>query len=124
MISCEKPQALRKEQKMTDKLNIVATIFLLVLATGCSTQLNKDGWDVAADASKQTIAIKHEQLGLILSDGRLAVKENDEILELSKWSVQKQDNKLSITAKEPKNTTWEFETTDKSLDFERGSRVK
>ena len=102
---------------MTGKSNIVATILLLVLVTGCAPQLSKDGWDVAADAGKQTLTIKHKQLGLIVSDGRLALKENDEISELSEWSVKKRDDMLSITTKQLKNTEWEFKTTDEGLDI-------
>lgn len=97
-------------------------LFLTVLISGlissCSSpRLSCDGWTIESDAEKEVLTISHEDLGIVVKDVRLTLKESDGLSGLSEWSVKTERDELIVTTKEPESTTWKFIITDEGVEI-------
>jgi len=102
--------------------NIMHGMCMAVLVMGlfwsCSTfNLSRDGWEVVPDVKKELLTISHEKLGVIVKDVQLALKGDDSIDILLKWTVKKGKDGMVISTEEPSNTEWIFKTSEKTLDI-------
>ncbi|MBE0460666.1 MAG: hypothetical protein IBX60_03415 [Candidatus Aminicenantes bacterium] len=108
---------------MTDKTklrnNLLPFLFLVLIAwflSSCaSPTLNYNGWEITPDAKREVLNISQEDLGILMKDIRLAIKEEGKVLMLTEWSVESEKDELTISTKSPKNTTWKFKIDDKTL---------
>jgi hypothetical protein len=108
-----------KSKFIVSLTGLCLTGFCLLLLSGCKPQpsiFNKDGWNIEADAKKEMLAISHEKLGLLLGDVRIALKKDEGIIPLSKWTVKSKKDGLTLTARKPGSTTLKFEASQEKLE--------
>ncbi|MEA2004753.1 MAG: hypothetical protein U9O50_00565 [Acidobacteriota bacterium] len=110
---------------MTDKTklknNLLPFLFLVLIAwllSSCtSPALNYNGWEITPDTKREVLNISQEDLGILMKDIRLAIKEEGRVSMLSEWSVKSEKDELTISTKNPKSTTWKFKIDDKTLNI-------
>lgn len=91
-------------------------ILIIGLLSRCGpSQLSLNGWTVIPDAKKEVLTINHENLGLLLKDVRLALKDEDGLSSLSEWKVKLKKDELIISTHNPKNTTWTFTVAKEAI---------
>ena len=98
---------MKKYQKL---IFVAATIHMLMHATyaiGQNHQLNTNGWIITADLEKSVLTIEYENLGVVLNNVQLLVKQGDECQKLSNWQVTKEDQRILIHTENPA-TDWMF----------------
>lgn len=98
------------------RFSLLLGVLVVGLFARYASGLNQKGWSVIADAEQEILTIKHGDLGLVIKDARLALREKGKLSRLSGWSVKEDKDKLNITTKLPKSTTWRFEITEEGLD--------
>ncbi|MCK4644878.1 MAG: hypothetical protein KAU46_01370 [Candidatus Aminicenantes bacterium] len=95
-------------------------LFLVILVFGLFSmckpaQLSLDGWTFFPDKKNEVLTINHADLGILLKDVRLALKEKDGISGLSEWKVRSEKQKLIISTQKPKETTWTLSIAEKAI---------
>ena len=101
---------LNESKLKSNKSTLVLAVLLLTVVTSCNAQLNKNGWDVTANAQKEVITITHKDLGAVVKGARLALVENGKILRLSGWSVKGNKDNLNIAT---------IKITDKNITLDK-----
>lgn len=104
-----------KNQKLI--LLAISMLTLLIVNCGRAIPYSNEGWSITADVRRETITIKHEDLGIVLKDIQLNLRKDGEFFELSGWDVKRDESILTITTKEPDITTWEFKITKEGVDI-------
>jgi len=97
-------------------------LFLTFLIVGLvssysSPCLNRDGWTIVPDVKKEVLSISHEDLGLLVKDVRLALREKNKLSSLSKWSVKTEGDELIIITRYPESCTWKFKISKEGVDI-------
>lgn len=106
-----------KSKFKNNRLSLLLAVLIVGLLSSCaSLQLKQEGWIIRPNAAQEFLTIGHEDLGPIVNDVRLALKENDQLFNLSGWYVKKEGDELIITTVNPQNTTWKFKIKKDSLD--------
>ncbi|MBN1350588.1 hypothetical protein JXJ21_14320 [candidate division KSB1 bacterium] len=96
---------------------LTAAALMMMLFVCCSSpQISHHKWKIVTDGAAETLRIEQVDLGTVLKDVKLVLRENDHIYYLSGWQIKPEDKKLIITTVNPKNTTWTFEPTATGLD--------
>ncbi len=90
---------------------------LLVFSSSCNSPetLSIDGWTVDVNPSKGTLSFANEELGTVLSNVQLVVKNHKDI-KLKHWSYKLENGILTITTKSPASK-WEIKATKSGIDF-------
>lgn len=96
---------------------IPLTVLLLCLSfiPSIAGSANSNGWKILANEKEEKITISHEKLNVLLGDVQLGLNGSNSIVYCSNWKVKNNKTGLSITAKQPKNVTWDFLLTDTLL---------
>jgi len=96
---------------MKHSVNIImlASIMAMIMA-GCKTahELEQGGWAVKADPATSTLSILKDGLDTIACQVRLNLKQENEVIPLSDWSVKEENGMLVINTGAPEQTSWEF----------------
>ena len=96
---------------------LLAVLFFGLLLSCAFVQLNQNGWKVLPDVKKATLTISHVDLGLVVKDVQLFLKEEEGLSALSDWSVMKEQDELIITTNKPNSTTWNFKINEQGLNI-------
>jgi len=96
---------------------IILLMGILVLSTSCdrSETLSINGWTVDINPSKGTLSFANEELGTVLNDVNLVVKNHKDV-RLKRWSYKLENGILSITTKRPKSK-WSVTVNETGIDF-------
>ncbi|MBE9511113.1 MAG: alpha-galactosidase [Bacteroidetes bacterium] len=101
-------------------LCLISVVLIIILITGCSkiNSYSQKGWKLLPDIKNESLTIEYEGLAVILKNTKLCLKKDGKIVELSDWTVKKQDNQmLTITTNKPEITTWQFIVTEGGLNI-------
>jgi hypothetical protein len=117
-----------KNQKLI--LLSITILALSIINCGRIIPYSSEGWSITADVRKETITIKHEDLGVMLKDIKLNMKEDDKLTELTGWTVKEDLSSLCnfyypmeetkiliISTEKPANTTWGFKIDKNGVDI-------
>lgn len=77
--------------------------------------LSMNSWNLRPDTKKNTLTIRHEELGLVMDNANLILRENKNLSCLSGWIVKTEEDSLIITTQQPQSTTWTFKTAENKL---------
>lgn len=100
--------------------SLCLAVFITGLLSSCAPKtlvFIRNGWSVEINAKNEVLAVNHEDLGLVIKDIRLGLRENNGFSNLSKWSVKLENDVLIINTKKPEITTWEFEIADEKFNI-------
>ena len=82
---------------------------------------SKGPWKFTVDEAKETISVSHATLGAMLQNARLEVRQSGRLVPSSRWTVADRGTAgFAITAKAPVAATWEFKTSETSIDVSTG----
>jgi len=96
-------------------------LFLLIMAmimAGCKNvnEIEQKGWAIKADPNMSTLCIKRNGLDTIAFQVRLNLKQENEMVSLSGWSINKENGTLMIDTKVPEQTSWAFNISQAGID--------
>jgi len=105
----------KKSQIVAILLYLVSTLFI----SCTSFKLTNSGWTVKPDIKSETFTILHKDLGAILTDAHLYIKNGKNLIPLKNWKVSKEDNSLKILASSSsKETTWKIQILKDKVKIE------
>ena len=62
------------------RYTVVLAVQLAMLVMGCAApQLSKEGWNIVADSEKEIITVNYEDLGCVVKDARIGLRENGKL---------------------------------------------
>ena len=99
--------------------NIILFVLLMAMAmAGCKNpnQLEKEGWLITADPATSTLSIQKNGLDIVASQVRLNLEQENELVELTDWTIKNKAGKLMIDTKTPEPVSWEFIVSQLSVD--------
>lgn len=97
-------------------ISFFLTVLILGLLSKCALpQISLHGWNVVPDVKNEVIIIRHDDLGLLLKDVQLALKDGNTLSDLSDWKVKSENDSLIISTQKPKNSTWTFTIAEKTI---------
>lgn len=94
--------------------------FLFSLGNGCksgsfqSEPFQSGDWEILPDSNQSTLMVKHKKLGVILQNVRISDPDKTP---LTGWSINKDENLLSIETSIPHASTWTFSSKADSLNI-------
>lgn len=100
--------------------SLCLAVFIIGLLSSCAPKIsvfNRNGWSVEINAKNEVLTVNHEDLGLVIKDIRLGLRENNGFSNLSKWGVKLENDVLIINTKKPEITTWKFEIADEKFNI-------
>lgn len=107
---------MRKTKIKNASFSLFLGILIIGLLSRCGTKiLSFDEWTIIPDTKKEILTISHENLGALLKDVRLALKNEGKLSLLSEWKVKSKKNELIISTKDPQNTTWTLSITKEAV---------
>jgi hypothetical protein len=86
----------------------------LASCTPSTSVFSQQGWRIETDVKRESLTVTHEDLGIVLKDVQLGLKEGQSFSSLSHWTVQSEDDVLVITTEEPE-ITWKFKLSEKGI---------
>jgi hypothetical protein len=100
-------------------LGLFSFIFILFWngCTAAPTVFSSSGWTIDADKEKAVITISHEDLGFVLTEASLGLKENEGLQRLSQWTRKIEEDQLSLICEFPDNITWTFQVSKEDVDI-------
>jgi len=84
------------------------------LALGQDHQLKMGNWTITADLEKAALNIEYENLGPVLNNAQLLLKQGDGWKKLSDWQVTVEDQRLLIHTEDPA-TVWTIDVRNRVL---------
>ena len=98
-------------------LYVIVVVYSTIMLS-CTTikHFSTNGWKMDVDLEKELASISHKNLGTVLNNIRLyTVVDNRNVL-LTQWNYESDDNKLTITASNPIEVTWEFTFKENNIN--------
>ena len=77
--------------------------------------LSVNGWNLRPDTKKEALTISHEELGLVMDNANLVLREKENLSWLSGWMVKTDEDSLIITTQRPQSTIWTFKAAEDKL---------
>lgn len=92
-------------------------VMLLIMA-GCrkTTQYEQYGWIINADPATSTLSIAVDGLDEIATQVRLNLKDGNEMIPLSDWSLTEENGELVIDTEKPEETEWKFIISESGIN--------
>jgi len=91
-------------------------IIVIGLLNRCAPPiLNLEGWKIIPDAKKEILFISHENLGPLLNNVRLVLKDGGRMVPLSEWQVKLKKDRIIISTQKPGLTTWTFSPSKEGI---------
>src|SRR5579863_4707550 len=103
----------RVEEKMRRLLLIAVSVFFMTAIANAHAAaplaISSQGWTIAADGEQGVVSISQQNLGVVLRNVRINLREDNAILPLTNWSVrQTSQSQLTIHTAHPM-TAWNFD---------------
>ena len=99
--------------------SLCLAVFIIGFISSCAPKIsvfNRNGWSVEIDSKNEVLTVNHEDLGLVIKDVRLGLREESGFSSLSNWDVELEKDVLTINTKEPEFTTWKLEISGEKLN--------
>jgi len=89
--------------------NLMLTVLIIGLSACSSGTFNSDGWQILVNKKNNTLTIKQTDLGVVMQDVQLAVRdEAGNLTYLTGWIVKKHPDKMTIDAGQSGQMIWSF----------------
>jgi len=86
---------------------IVSLLIFTTYAFAQNHPLHTNGWTITADTERSALLIEYADLGVVLKDVQLRVKQDSEWQNLPDWQVTRKDEQILIHTENP-STDWTF----------------
>src|ERR1035437_8977980 len=91
----------------------------LLPGNGFAIPYQKGPWTFQVDPAAGSLSISHRQLGVVLDDIRLRIRQGGRLSAAGGWTVDDRDpNALVIASKIPAVTTWKFRVSEDRIEIQ------
>ena len=94
---------------------LIIIIGFLAHCASTPSSLVLEGWKIIPDAEKEILFISHENLGPLLNNVRLVLKDGGRMVPLSEWQVKLKKDRIIISTQKPGLTTWTFSPSKEGI---------
>ena len=98
---------MKKEQGFIFILMIFYMFMFTTYAISQEQQIRRENWTVKTDSKNSTLTIEFNQLGVVLNNVQLHIKQGDKWQKISNWQVTEEDHRILILTENP-TTEWTF----------------